>query len=244
MIIKAILFDLDDTLLGNEVNRFMDGYFGLLSDYARPIMDAGPFVEKLVSATQSTIHNTDPRLTNADVFWSNFLDATDLDRAELEPFFVRFYETEFPRLQAATQPVPAAVDVVHRSFDLGLKVVIATNPLFPRTAIEQRLAWAGVPATTYDYALITTYENMHATKPQPAYYEEIVARIDVRPQEALMVGDDWKNDIVPAAAVGLHTYWVAEADTPQPDTPPITARGSLDELASQLSAHWLGDLAG
>ena len=93
------------------------------------------------------------------------------------------------------------------AFARGLAVIIATNPLFPTTAIEQRLAWAGVPVDEYPYALVTTYENMHAAKPQPAYYREILAAIDCPPDRALMVGDDWKNDIAPAAAVGLHTFW-------------------------------------
>jgi HAD superfamily hydrolase (TIGR01549 family) len=240
--IKAILFDLDDTLLGNEMDGFMTGYFGLLSEYARPIMDAGPFLEKLVAATQSAIRNTDPQHTNADIFWARFLDATELDRAELEPFFFRFYETEFPRLQAATHTVPAATEVVQHSFKRGLKVVIATNPLFPRMAIEQRLAWAGVPVTIYDYDLVTTYENMHAAKPQPAYYKEILSEIDVQPGEALMVGDDWKNDIIPARAVGLHTYWVADSDAARPDDLPLNGQGDLARLAQLMSSGWLETL--
>ncbi len=241
--IKAILFDLDDTLLGNEVDTFMSGYFGLLSEYARPIMDSGLFVEKLVGATQSTIRNTDPALTNADVFWMRFLDATDLERTELEPFFVRFYETEFPRLQSTTRPVSAAVDVVRRSFDLGLEVVIATNPLFPRMAIEQRLAWAGVPVTEYPYALVTTYENMHFTKPQPSYYQEILAEVDVQPSEAVMVGDDWKNDIVPAGSIGIHTYWVTDPAAIAPDATPTDGQGTLADFHEAMMNGWLDRLA-
>lgn len=241
--IKAILFDLDDTLLENEVDSFMTGYFGLLSEYARPIMDSGPFVEKLVTATQAAIGNTDPALTNADVFWLRFLEATDLNRDDLEPFFVRFYETEFPRLRATTRPVPSAAELVQQSIDRGLAVVIATNPLFPRMAIEQRLEWADVPVTAHDYALVTTYENMHATKPQPLYYQEILDEIGVRPHEALMVGNDWKNDMIPASAVGTFTYWVADADAQRPDDMPVSGQGSLSELHQRITAGWLDDLA-
>lgn len=240
--IKAILFDLDDTLLSNDVERFMSGYFGLLSAYAEPIMDSGPFLQKLVAATQSSIHNTDSGLTNADVFWAHFLEATELDRETLEPFFVRFYETEFPRLRATTRPIPAATEVIRQSFDEGLTVVIATNPLFPRLAIEQRLDWAGIPVTGYDYTLVTTYENMHAAKPQPAYYQEILTYIGVRPDEALMVGDDWKNDMVPADRVGTHTYWIAEPGQPLPDDTPISGRGSLSDLNTLMAAGWLEEL--
>lgn len=58
---------------------------------------------------------------------------------------MRFYETEFSQLRAATVMRPAAADLVSTAIDQGCAVVVATNPLFPRTAIEQRLDWAGVP---------------------------------------------------------------------------------------------------
>ena len=173
--IQAVLLDLDDTLLGNNTAEFMKRYFALLGEYARPVMDNETFLPHLIQATQAAIRNTDPAHTNAEVFWANFESLTGGRRVELEPFFSRFYETEFVQLQQATIVRPAAVHLVRAAFARGLAVIIATNPLFPTTAIEQRLAWAGVPVDEYPYALVTTYENMHAAKPQPAYYREILA---------------------------------------------------------------------
>lgn len=241
--IKAILFDLDDTLLGNATDSFMAGYFGLLSDYARPIMDSEQFIKRLKSATQSTIRNTDPELTNADVFWMNFLDSTELNRAELESFFVTFYEDRFSLLQSRTRVIPTAEQIVRQSLDQGLMVVVATNPLFPRTAIEQRLEWAGVPVSAYDYALVTCYENMHAAKPNPAYYQEILNMIGVRPEEALMVGDNWVNDIVAAGSIGAFTYWIADPEAPRPDETPTQGQGSLNDLHHLMTQGWLEELA-
>lgn len=241
--IKAILFDLDDTLLGNEVDRFMPEYFALLGQYAQPVLaDQRAFLGHLVQSTQETIRNTDPALTNADVFWDTFQSLTGRTRAELEPFFAGFYEQEFPRLRATCQPRPESAGLVAAALERGLKVVIATNPLFPRTAIEQRLDWAGVPVDRFDYALVTTYENMHATKPQLDYYREILDMIGVQPGEALMVGDDWKNDIAPAAALGIRTYWLAAEDAPAPDPTLINRRGSLADLEALLTGDWLEEL--
>jgi FMN phosphatase YigB (HAD superfamily) len=237
--IQAVLLDLDDTLLGNNTAAFMQRYFALLGEYARPVMDNDTFLPHLIQATQAAIRNTDPAHTNAEIFWANFEALTGGRRAELEPFFRRFYDNDFANLRPATQVRPAAVHLVRAAFDRNLAVVIATNPLFPATAIEQRLAWAGVPVDEYPYALVTTYENMHAAKPQPAYYREILAAIDCPPQRALMVGDDWKNDIAPAAAVGLYTYWIAPADAAPPDPTLLNGQGSLDVLAELVAGGWL-----
>lgn len=237
--IQAILFDLDDTLLGNDIDTFMRRYFALLSEYARPQVDEATFLPHLIQATQTAIRNTDPTRTNAEVFWAAFEGLTGGRRADLEPFFRRFYETDFARLQPSTVLRPAAAGLVRAAFDRGLHVVIATNPLFPLAAIEQRLAWAGVPVDTYDYALVTAYENMHAAKPQPAYYREILSVIGCEPGRALMVGDDWRNDIAPAAEVGLFTYWIAPVDAEPPDTRLLSGQGSLDALAELVGGGWL-----
>jgi FMN phosphatase YigB (HAD superfamily) len=237
--IKALLLDLDDTLLGNDLDTFMAGYFTLLSAYASARFDEQSFLHSLLQATRTVIHDTNPELTNDAVFWQAFEGLTGGTRSELEPFFQRFYETEFPLLRTSTVVRPVAASLVQSAIDRGLSVVIATNPLFPRVAIEQRLEWAGIPVTNYPYALVTAYENMHATKPQTAYYHEIVTAVGCAPSEALMVGDDWKNDISPAAGAGLLTYWIAAADAMPPDAGLIQGWGSLDALAERLADGWL-----
>lgn len=237
--IQALLLDLDDTLLGNHVETFMKGYFSLLSDYARPLFDESTFMPHLIQSTQAMIRDTDPAVTNAENFWRSFEGLTGGRRDELEPFFHRFYETQFEQLRPSTVLRPAARALIQAAFDRDLAVVIATNPLFPRSAIEQRLAWAGIPVGEYDYALVTTYENMHAAKPQSAYYREILAVVGCRPQQALMVGDDWKNDIAPAASIGINTYWIAPDDAESPQDDVLQGRGSLDELARRVAEGWL-----
>lgn len=244
--IQALLLDLDDTLLGNNVETFMRRYFGLLSTYARPLFDADTFLPHLIQATQAMIRNTDPGQTNAEVFWRAFEQLTGGRRAELEPFFSRFYETEFEQLRSSTVARPAAATLVRTATDKGHAVVIATNPLFPAMAIEKRLEWAGIPATEFPYALVTAYENMHAAKPQPAYYREILSVIGCPPDQALMAGDDWRNDITPAAAVGLHTWWITTDEASQDETAPdlalVRGYGTLDALAERVASGWLQQL--
>lgn len=234
MTLQAILFDLDDTLLGNNLERFTQHYFGLLSQYAAQRPGLENMLPDLIASTRLVLGNSDPTTTNADVFWSAFTRRTGQPRVELEPFFEQFYREHFSQLRGVTQTRPAARTLVSYCLAQGWQVVIATNPLFPRSAIEQRLAWAGAPVSEFSYALVTTYENMHAAKPHPAYYREILAAIDCPPAAALMVGDDWLNDIQPAAATGLRTYWVSEAGPP-PDPNLVWGWGSLDALYTALT---------
>ena len=82
------------------------------------------------------------------------------------------------------------------------------KPDFPLAAIKHRLTWAGLAAE--DFALITAYENMHFTKPNPQYYREIACKLNVNPHNCIMVGNDIMFDIQPAKEAGFKTYFVDE----------------------------------
>lgn len=232
--IRAVLFDLDDTLLGNKVDTFVPHYFDLLGKFAAQLLPPEQFLKALLACTQITIQDTDRSSTNYDVFWRAFTAHTGLEAALVEAFFDRFYQEQFPLLQRVTQPRPSARLLVQSCFDAGLTVVIATNPLFPRAAIEQRLAWAGVPVHAFPYALVTTMENMHATKPHIAYYTEILERIHCPPEAALMVGDNWESDIVPAAALGMPAFWVPPTSELAPEAGLLAGWGALEQLYERV----------
>ena len=242
--IEAILLDLDDTLLGNDMNTFMHHYFGLLSRHAGAMMDSQQFISELLICTRAMIANTDTAVTNRDAFWAAFAERNRMyDVAGLETYFEQFYRDTFPQLREQTQLRPNAARLVQHCLDQGLQVVVATNPVFPPIAIEHRLAWAGLPVDAYPFALVTNYSNMHATKPHPAYYQEILQKIGCKPESSLMVGDSWENDMVPAVGVGLSTYWIAGEDEMVPDTAvSINAQGSLDKLYEMVQAGWLQTL--
>jgi HAD superfamily hydrolase (TIGR01549 family) len=220
--IRAILFDLDDTLLVNSMETFVPAYFQALTRYVAHLIPPERLIPELMRATQAMQANDGTGPTNEEAFAAVFYPAVGHEQAELEPTFWQFYVEEFPKLRRLTRPVPEARPLVEWAFERGLQVVIATNPLFPRSPIEQRLEWAGVPVTEFDYALVTSYEDMHATKAHPAYYREILAQLDRQPEECLMVGDDWERDIVPAVSVGIPVYLIAEPSEAPPSLPPCT----------------------
>ena len=109
--------------------------------------------------------------------------------------------------------------------------------MFPRRAIEHRLDWAGV--LDFPFKLVTSYENSHFCKPNPHYYEEILGRLDCRPDQAMMVGDDLANDIQPAAQVGLRTYWIVEPRAQAGLAPYAGPHGSLADCLAWVKSGGL-----
>lgn len=232
---KAILLDLDNTLLQNDMETFVPAYLSALAGFVAAHFPPETFIRHLLRATDAVVAHTDTTRTNMQVFDEAFFPALGRRREELEPLFDEFYATRFPQLRELTGPIPAARPLVERAFAQGWRVAVATNPLFPRTAVEQRLAWAGVPVDEFPYHLVTTYEEMHATKPHRAYYLEIAQRLGCQPEECLMAGDEWEMDIQPAMAVGMSAYWVAAGRTPPAQERLLVGHGDLAGLARWLS---------
>src|SRR5262245_18139199 len=69
------------------------------------------------------------------------------------------------------------VELVEYAFAKGWRLVISTNPSQPRATIEHRLREASLPPEKYPFALITSIENSHFSKSNPAYYAEILGNL-------------------------------------------------------------------
>ena len=227
---RAVLFDLDDTLLYNDMeNTFLNRYFAVLTDYARHLCSPEELMAALAAGVQALQESQDPDgPTNEASFGAVFAAHLGRPWDELRATFARFYDEVFPQLRVYARPHPDGRRAVEACLDAGYAVVIATNPLFPRRAIQHRLAWAEVD--DLPFALITTYENMHTSKPSPAYYAEIAARIGLPTRACLMVGNDVVRDILPAQQAGMITYLAEDWITnPDPEIRP-DRQGTLSEL--------------
>lgn len=208
MAINTILLDLDDTLLKNSTDKFLPAYMFSLSNALTDFAPAAEIVALVMNAIQTMQDNNDPHITNEDAFYAQFLTSLKCTRDEIKPTIDSYYKNEYPKLKGFVHAHPNARALVSELFNADYRVIIATNPLFPKVAVTQRLAWAEVD--DFPYALITTMENAHFSKPDPRYYHEILAQFQLSPAETIMVGDDAERDIAPAKSIGIHTWHIAE----------------------------------
>ena len=209
MKLKAILFDLDGTLLPMDNDEFVKLYFGLLAKKAIGWgYNPETIVDGIWKGTKSMIVNDGSRL-NVDAFWDTFDQMMEKDtRADMKKFD-SFYTNEFHQAKAGTGENPYAVEAVKLAAEKAELVVLATNPLFPPCGVETRMGWVGLKSE--DFALVTNYENSHFCKPNPAYYQEIMEKLDLKPEECLMVGNDMDEDIIPTKSLGMKNFLLTDS---------------------------------
>ncbi len=192
--IEVVLFDLDGTLLPMDQDVFVQTYFGLL---AKNLSNYGYEPKKLIESiwlgTKSMIMN-DGKQTNEKVFWNTMSNIYGPNVINDESKFESFYINDFPLVKNSCGFDKRANEVIKFLKSKGYRLILATNPIFPRIATEQRIKWAGLDIN--DFEFVTTYENSSFSKPNLKYYLEILEKNYCKVENCLMVGNDVAEDMI------------------------------------------------
>ena len=203
---RAILFDLDGTLLPMNLEEFTAAYFRLLSGRFSEY-DPNAFIAAVWQGTKAMMSN-DGTMTNEARFWQTFsriMGDTVLGR---DKEFEDFYRTDFHKAKSVTGANPLAKTAVAWARQKADLVVLATNHLFPACDVETRLSWLGLTPADFDY--ITTYDNSSFCKPDTRYYHAICHAVAVSPADCLMIGNDLKEDGWGASQAGMQVHIVTD----------------------------------
>lgn len=205
--ITTCLFDLDGTLLPMDQDVFVKSYLSRLAVKMAPY---GYNPERLVNAiwkgTAAMVGN-DGTQSNADAFWNCFMSIFGPGARGDERVFETFYHGEFQLVQDDCGYNPQAAQCIQEIKKMGLRAVLATNPIFPAVATNSRIRWAGLAPS--DFELVTTYENSGHCKPNPDYYREILGKLNLKPEECLMVGNDVDEDMI-AEQLGMRVFLMTD----------------------------------
>lgn len=208
MKIKAILFDLDGTLLPMDQERFFREYFKLLAKKLYPYgYDDPKRLVKVVWGGVNAVERSDGSKLNEEVFWDFFNKGfPDKETAQIE-IMREFYLNEFQTLKAVCGYSPDADKTVKALKAKGLLTVVATKPIFPDEANLIRMNWAGLDAK--DFEFYTSYDKCYFCKPDVRYYNEIAEKLGVLPEECLMVGNDVSEDMT-AEKIGMKVFLLTD----------------------------------
>ena len=228
MSIKAVLFDLDGTLLPMDQDTFVKCYFGKLvtrmSDYG---FEPQRLMKTIFSGVSAMIKNNGEK-TNEERFWE-VLSAEYGDIIEENKInFEKFYINDFDSVSEVCKFTPKSLEIVNFVKARGFRTALATSPLFPSIATEKRMGWAGLKPS--DFEFYTTFENYKHAKPNIEYYYDVLRAMDLKAEECLMVGNDVTEDMI-AASIGMRVFLLTDylinrnnIDISQFD------RGGFDEL--------------
>lgn len=204
---NTIMFDLDGTLIPFDQDEFISEYFGRLARKMVPLgFDKDSLIKSIWAGTNAMLTN-DGAMSNRDRFFEVFSTFATGDMNEMEKVFEGFYAKEFDEVKCILKSQADRSDFIKALKEKGYKLVLATNPIFPKIAVSVRLSWIGLELSDFDY--VTTYENSSYSKPNPGYYEEILHNIGREASECIMIGNNPVDDMQ-AVKAGLDVYLVTD----------------------------------
>ena len=204
---KIVMFDLDGTLLPFVQDDFIKHYFSGLCKKLAPLgYDPDSVVKVVWKGTGFMIKNNGSK-KNSEAFWETFHSSFP-GLPDAMPLCDDFYTNEFDKVKACLKRVPDHKPMIEGLKSKGFDVVLATNPIFPRTAQLTRMVWAGLSEDDFSY--ITDYDNSSFCKPNPNYFREILEVVGAKAEDCIMIGNSVAEDMIPAKSLGMRTFLVTE----------------------------------
>jgi HAD superfamily hydrolase (TIGR01549 family) len=244
IIIKAVLFDLGDTILEfGRVNKTKAFLAGAKSTYAflqEHRQDVGGFPWYFVrNLVRLRVNYFVANLTRRDFDSLEVLQAVgarervNLSREDWVEFAWRWYEplSRCARIEDGLHGTLAALK------GMGLKLGIVSNTFVNRASLEKHLRQLGLleffPVQLYSY-------EFHIRKPSREIFQIAADRIGEPAQNILFVGDRIDNDIRPALASGMRAVLKAAYTNEGRQAPPQTLKirrlAELPALIAQINA--------
>ena len=202
--LTTFFFDLDGTLLPIDGKKFEELYFNGLSARFTDLYSPAEFVQLIWNATKAMVADTRP-VTNETAFMEALGSVVNGNLGEMQNRFTDFYITGFDKVREAVIENAEVHESIRLLKEKGYDLVIATNPMFPRLAIEKRIDWTGLNRSDFSY--VTSFEDNHYCKPQPMFFQELLDTLKKTPAEVIMVGNDVEEDLV-AGNLGIKTYLI------------------------------------
>jgi FMN phosphatase YigB (HAD superfamily) len=224
---NTVLFDLDGTLLPINGEAFEAIYFKGLSSYFLDKYEPKEFIKLIWTATKAMVLDTSSK-TNEEAFMDALQALVNEDITWMQERFNQFYLNEFDQIKIAVTPNPSIQEAVKLLKEKGYRLIIATNPMFPKIAIEKRIEWTGCDRNDFEY--VTSFEKNHYCKPQLKFYEEVLSDLDLDASQCLMVGNDINEDMI-VSKLNMSTYLITNhviQDTIIPDS--VNYSGNYDDF--------------
>jgi HAD superfamily hydrolase (TIGR01509 family) len=225
--IRAVLFDLDDTLF-DHAHAMSHALAALRADEPAFATWTTEYLEARHGEVLEVLHQEvlAGRLSIDEAREERFrrlltmTESAALGRRRAVALARLYRET----YKQGWRAVPGAIELLTWLKEAGYGTAVVTNNL----TIEQRAKLAGCGLAPGVDHLITS-EDVGVAKPDLVIFEDALTALGVTAPEAILVGDAWQADVVGGRAAGLRTVWLNRKGAPSPD-PSVPELPSLEPL--------------
>jgi putative hydrolase of the HAD superfamily len=199
-VIKAVVFDLDNTLMD-----FMKMKKRAIEEAIPAMVDAGLEITTEVANKIIDEIYKEKGIEYQQVF-DEFLGKIfkKVDYKILSAGIVAYRRAR----EASLIPYPHVYSTLYSLLKLGVKMGILSDA--PTKEAWLRLAYLNFHQIV---DAVVTFDDTGVRKPDPAPFRLILEKLQVSPEEAIMVGDWAERDILGASQVGMKTAFARYGDT-------------------------------
>jgi putative hydrolase of the HAD superfamily len=247
--LKAIIFDLDETLLDwsgriptwpeHEYER-LRGVYHYIHNTVHPLQDEQVFFEAMIAHVTALWQDSKTSLVAPHfghaLVETLFNQGVPRHLLDLEACIQAYRYGLVPGVKAYPEVPSVLADLKGRGLLLGL----ATNALHPMILRDIELAELNL-LHFFEQPYRLSAADVGYLKPHPRIFEEVLGRMEVEPSEAVFVGDSLRADVVGAQGVGLKAIWRRQSESAVYKNPPSTSTvipdatiHDLNELATAL----------
>lgn len=198
--IKAVIFDLDNTLVD-----FMKMKRLSIEAALTAMIDAGLKMDLSSASAEIDLIYKEQGIEYQQVF-DLFLTKQlgRIDHKILSAGIVAYRKAR----EANLIPYPHVYSSLNQLVKMGIKLGILSDA-------PSKEAWLRLAYLNFHHIFdeVVTFDETGERKPSPVPFKAILKKLNVEPAEALMVGDWAERDIVGAANIGIKTAFAKYGDT-------------------------------
>ncbi len=199
---RYLLFDLDRTLWDFDANA-ENNINSLLDEYNIPITNKHEFYEKYNEINHrlwSAYEKGD--LSKESLRWERFYRTFLEYGIDNKSLAEKFGENYLDNMPNQTILMPYATEVLMNLKERGCRMAVISNGF--KEVQYRKLANSGIEKY-FEAVMISEEQGVH--KPCPIIFKRALASIGGNKSEALMVGDDFANDIEGAMIFGIDQFF-------------------------------------
>lgn len=198
--IKAVVFDLDNTLID-----FMRMKHNAIEAAIKAMIDAG-----LDYPPEEIRQKIDEIYSEKGIEYQQVFDQLlnyytgGINYKILSAGVVAYRTAREAELNTYPKVIPTLIKLIKT----GIKLGVVSDA--PSKEAWLRLSYTGLH---HMFDAIVTFDESKEKKPSPVPFNLILKKLDVKPEESIMVGDWAERDVVGAKSVGMRTVFAKYGDT-------------------------------
>ena len=210
--LKAVFFDLDDTLYTSfqagdayAYEKLEEWAVSVFGDRGRGFAEAFRVNRKRLARQQPDM----PPVHDRVLFAQGALERMGLNAVRYSRAAHRVYwDAVFAKMELR----PGVAEFLDELHEAGVKTAICTNMLADLQM--EKLEYLGI-ADKVDF--LVSSEEAGVDKPGAPIFWLAMHKCRCLPEEAVMVGDNWKHDVQGALDVGISGIWLNWTGKPRPE---------------------------